>query len=245
MFSCWNPLEPDALKSDWSRAHKETRNWRTQWKWYFKIVERQAAALSGWSHNWSPWRLNFNEVLDLTDPSCSRFIDGTEKVSNFSSFWMAMEPSQLQWLKKVFCFPFMEKVGFRKVSERFFGGILFCRFDSWPFLFPAFVFFYSSYVQTTRLNPKPVLWRKKYQKTFKLQCMLISKLFYNLIGSLRSKAKIRISHTKSYKILEMSLLILPRTLRLGCLWFKFSLTRIRGCLGWVVGGSCQLAVLGK
>ena len=24
----------------------------------------------------------------------------------------------------------MEKVGFRKVSERFFGGILFCRFDS-------------------------------------------------------------------------------------------------------------------
>ena len=140
---------------------KKLETGRTQGKWYFKIVECLAAALSSWSHNWSPCRLNFNEVLDLVESSRSRFIDGTEKVSNFSSFWIAMEPSQLQWLKKVFCFLFMEKVGFRKVSERFFGGILFCWFDSWPLNFPTFLFIYSSYVQTTRLNPKPVLWRKK------------------------------------------------------------------------------------
>ena len=35
---------------------------------------------------------------------------------------MAMEPSQLRCLKKVFCFPLMEKVGFQKVSERFLEG---------------------------------------------------------------------------------------------------------------------------
>ena len=50
------------------------------------------------------------------DPSVSRFLDGTEKVSNFSSFLIAMGPSQLQLLNKVFCVLFMEKVGFRKVS---------------------------------------------------------------------------------------------------------------------------------
>ena len=67
------------------------------------------------------------------------------------------------WYKRLLylvCFLFMEKVGFRRVSERFFGEILFCRFDSWSVKFPAFVFLYSSFVQTTRLNPKPVLWRK-------------------------------------------------------------------------------------
>ena len=122
--------------------------------------------------------LNFNEILDLVDQSVLRFIDGTEEVSNFSSFWIAMEPSQLRWLKKVFCFLFMKKVGFRKLSERFFGGILFCRFDSWPSISPAFVFFIV-------VTYKPLAWtqnrfsggKKQYQTTFKLQCMFIFKFF--------------------------------------------------------------------
>ena len=151
--------------------------------------------------------MNFNEVLDLVEPSRSRFIDGTEKVSNFSSFWIAMEPSQLQWLKKVFCFLFMEKVGFRKVSERFFGGILFCRFDSWLLSFLSLYFFILVTYKTTRKNPKPVLWRKKNS----IKQLFNSKVFYfpiiyNFSDFLRSTAKIRISHTKFYKILKMSLL---------------------------------------
>ena len=112
-----------------------------------------------------------------------------------------MEPSQLRWLKKVFCFLLMEKVGFRKVSVRFLEG--FCSAVlTVDHKSPAFLFLYSSYVQTTRSLPK-----KKTSDNLKLHSMFISKLFYNLINSLRSRAKIRISHTNSYKFLKMSLLI--------------------------------------
>ena len=92
----------------------------------------------------------------------------------------------------------MEKVGFRKVSEIFLEG--FCSailtVDHSHFL-PFYFFIVVTY--------KPLAWfqimfsggKKQYQITFKLHCMFISKLFYNLIDSLRSKAKLRISHRKS------------------------------------------------
>ena len=94
-------------------------------------------------------------------PSVSGFVDGTEKVSNFNSFWLAIKPSQQRWLKKVFCFLFMGKVGFRKASERFLEGFCSAGLTEYRFKFPAFLFFYSSYQQSTRKNPNPVLWWKK------------------------------------------------------------------------------------
>ena len=84
-----------------------------------------------------------------------------------------MELSQLRCLKKIFCFLFMKKLGFQKVSERF----MFCRFDSWLFQVSCLSVFYSSYLQTTCKNPKPILWKKHHQTTFKLQGMFISTLF--------------------------------------------------------------------
>ena len=70
--------------------------------------------------------------------------------------------------------------------------------------------FYETLCEKFVGNYKPLA-KKKTSKTtsttFKLQGTFVSKLFYNLIDSLRSKAKIKISHTNSYKILKMSLLI--------------------------------------
>ena len=88
--------------------------------------------------------LNFNEVLGLADPSIAVYMNGTEKVWKFGSFWMAMEPSQLRWPKKVFCFVFIKNLGFRKVSKWYFerifsGGLTVNRYE-----FPTLSFFINS-----------------------------------------------------------------------------------------------------
>ena len=108
--------------------------------------------------------------------------------------------------------------GKSRVSKRewkIFGGILFRQFDSWRFKFPDFLFFMVVTYKLLARTQNPFSGGKKqHQTTFKFQGMFISKLFYNLIDSLRSKTKIRISHT----ILKILLLILPPTLTLDCLW---------------------------
>ena len=54
------------------RHTKKLETGRIQGKWYFKVVEHLAAALSSWSHNWLPWHLNFNEVLNLAPPQAAQ-----------------------------------------------------------------------------------------------------------------------------------------------------------------------------
>ena len=144
-------------------------------------------------------------------------IDGTERVSNFSSFWMAMAPSRLRWLKKVFCFLFMEKLGFRKVSERFLEGFCSAGLTVDRYEFPTLsIFIVVTYKPLARTQNPFAGGKKQHQTTFKRQGMFISKLHYILIDSLRSTAKIRISHTKSYKNLKMSLLLnFPTLTKLG------------------------------
>ena len=133
-----------------------------------------------------------------------------------------MEPSQLRWLKKVFCFMCMEKLGFWKVSENFLEGFCSASLTVDCFKFPAFLIFYSSYLQTTRnWEPKTISLVEKTTSNNKVLTLryVYFQIIYNLSDFLWSTAKTKISHTKSYKILKMSLLMnsLPPTLSLGCL----------------------------
>ena len=83
----------------------------------------------------------------------------------------------------------------------------------WPcvdhFKFPTFLIFIAVTYKPLARTQNPFSGGKKqqHQTTFKHQGIFISKLFYNLSKSFLSKAKIRISHTKPYKILKILLLI--------------------------------------
>ena len=84
-------------------------------------------------------------------------------------------------LKKVFCFLFKEKVEFRKVIiERFLEG--FCstglRVDNF---LRSYFYIIISYLQTTRKNPKPFLWRKKStSNNFYISRYVYFQIIYNL-----------------------------------------------------------------
>ena len=77
-----------------------------------------------------------------------------------------MEPSQLRWLKEVFCFLFMEKVGFRKVSRRFLEGFCSAGLTVDHFKSHTFLFFIAVTYKPLARTQNSFSGRKKQTKNF-------------------------------------------------------------------------------
>ena len=146
-------------------------------------------------------------------------IDGTERVSNFSSFWMAMAPSRLRWLKKVFCFLFMEKLGFRKVSERFLEGFCSAGLTVDRYEFPTLsIFIVVTYKPLARTQNPFAGGKNNIKQLLSVKvCLFPSYItFWLILYDRRQKLEFLIqSLIKIWKCRYYW--IFPRSLSLGCL----------------------------